>query len=263
NVDLLGWRTFSRLKSDLIVTSATNFFIASFDNLVSVICEPSTELSFTSTACVRIKHIRFLNCTIKAFHINQLTIEDCSFELNTDKLLQLVRTSALIQRSSLANINSRNETIVTVSHGNIAFKECHFKDMIATVGLYAHNSNTNITDSKVKNLAGTFLLLESDYFCQTCTVITNCTFLMNERIVRSIGSFGSNNVSHIGDSLLWIDECHFISNTGQVVACSRGNIIISKTKFVNNLANESSLLYYMSPHFGSIRLKKVNLGRQL
>ena len=36
------------LKSDLIVTGTINFFIVSSDNLVSIICEPSTDLSFTS-----------------------------------------------------------------------------------------------------------------------------------------------------------------------------------------------------------------------
>ena len=46
-----------------------------------------------------------------------------------------------------------------------------------------------------------------------------------------------------------------MSNTGQVIACSRGSVVISKTMFVNNSANESSLMY-TSPYFGNIRIEK-------
>jgi predicted outer membrane repeat protein len=47
-----------------------------------------------------------------------------------------------------------------------------------------------------------------------------------------------------------------MSNTGQVIACSRGSVILSKTMFVNNSANESSLIMYLSPYFGNIRIEK-------
>ena len=110
------------LKSDLNVTGTINFFISvSSDNLVSIICEPSTELSFTKISYVHIKGIRFLNCIFGVFHA---TVEDCSFELqNGMKTIQLVRTNALIKKCSLVNVNSRNETVVTVSQGNVAFEE--------------------------------------------------------------------------------------------------------------------------------------------
>jgi hypothetical protein len=92
------------LKSDLIITNTTDFFIVSSDNPTSIICEPSTELSFTSIAFAHIKDIRFLNYIFGVFHVDQFTIEDCSFELHSaSKLLQLARVNTFIQSSSLVN----------------------------------------------------------------------------------------------------------------------------------------------------------------
>ena len=98
---------------------------------------------------------------------------------------------------------------------------------------------------------GIFLLLESNYFYQT--VITNCTFLMN---FTSNIALNASKLILVSDSLLLINRSLFISNTGHVIVCSRGNVIVSKTIFVNNSANESSLVYSRPYSFGNIKIEK-------
>ena len=104
------------LKFDLTVTGTTNFFIASSDNLVSIICEPSTELSFTSMySFYSHKGYQVPQLHFWSFHADQFAIEDCRFELHSGKKIsQLVRTNALIKKSSLVNVNSRNETVIYI-----------------------------------------------------------------------------------------------------------------------------------------------------
>ena len=65
---------------------------------------------------------------------------------------------------------------------------------------------------------------------------------MNEGVISSFMSNVALNASQlipVSDSHLLINRSLFVSNTGQVIVCSRGSVIISKTIFANNSANES------------------------